>query len=176
MRRPVDRERVLRFMRELGRLSDSAARIYLAGGASAVLLEWRESTIDIDLELRPESIKILKVLPSLKEDLEINVELASPGHFLPELAGWQERSRFIVREGVIDFFHYDFYAQALSKIERSHARDLLDVRAMSERGLIEPARMIEFLASIEPELYRYPAIDPPTLRAAVERFVRENSR
>lgn len=175
MRRLVDRERLLRFMRELGRRAISETRIYLTGGASAVILEWRDMTIDVDLEVRPESVEILRAIPGLKEELEINVELASPGHFIPELPGWQERSRFIAREGRIDFFHYDFYAQALSKIERSHARDLADVRAMHERGLIEAARLLEFHRAIEPELFRYPAIDPPSFRRAVERVARELS-
>lgn len=173
MRRLVDRERLLRFMGELGRSTTAAARIYLAGGASAVLLEWRDMTIDVDLEVRPESDEILRAIPGLKEELEINVELASPGHFIPELPGWQERSRFVAREGTIDFFHYDFYAQALSKIERWHTRDLADVRAMHERGLIEPARLLEFHQAIEPELFHYPAIDPPAFRRAVERMAGE---
>jgi hypothetical protein len=79
MRRLVDRERLLRFMRELGRRANAQARIYLTGGASAVILEWREMTIDVDLEVRPESDEILRAIPGLKEELEINVELASPG-------------------------------------------------------------------------------------------------
>ena len=173
MRGLVDRERLLRFMRELGRRSPVAARIYLTGGSSAVLLEWRTSTIDVDIDIHPESDQILRNIPALKEELQINVELASPGHFIPELAGWKERSQFITREGLIDYFHYDFYAQALSKVERSHARDLLDVRAMHERGLIEPGRLLEFYAAIEPELFHYPAIDPPAFRRAVERMARE---
>jgi hypothetical protein len=175
MRRLVDRPRLLRFMRELGRQSSTSARVYFTGGSSAVLLEWREATIDIDLEIRPESEDVLRDIPRLKEELEINVELASPGHFIPELPGWQERSRFIAREGKIDYFHYDFYAQALSKIERSHARDLSDVRAMHERGLIEPSKLGELYAAIEPQLFRYPAVNPSTFRAAVERMMRELS-
>ena len=53
-----------------------------------------------------------------KGRLNINVEFASPDDFIPELPGWQERSRFIVREHSLDYFHYDFYAQCLAKIER----------------------------------------------------------
>ena len=171
MRHLVDRERLLHFMRELGRRSSAAARIYLTGGSSAVLLEWRASTIDVDLEIRPETDAILRLFPGLKEELQINVELASPGHFIPELPGWEERSRFILREGKIDFFHYDFCAQALSKLERSHTRDLADVRAMLDRNLIEPGPLLDLYTSIEPELYRYPAVDPRNFRRAVERFL-----
>lgn len=176
MRSLVDRTRLLRFMRELGRAAARETRIYVTGGSSAVLLEWRQGTIDVDLEIRPESDEILRAIPRLKEELQINIELASPGHFIPELPGWEERSPFISREGRVSFHHYDFYAQALSKIERSHARDLVDVRAMHERGLITPARLLKFFNAIEPDLYRYPAIEPRSFRLSVEETVAELER
>jgi hypothetical protein len=42
------------------------------------------------------------------------------------------------------------------------------VDEMIARGLVEPRRAIEYFARIEPDLYRFPAIDPPTFRRAVE--------
>ena len=36
---------------------------------------------------------------------------------------------------------------------------------------IETDELLHLLAQIEPQLYRYPAIDPPTFRRAVEEFV-----
>lgn len=172
MREKVNAEVIERFMKALGRTGRSNARIYFVGGVSAVLLGWRESTIDIDLKLIPEANEILKALPDLKERLQINVELASPDDFIPPLPGWEERSGFIAREGSIDFFHYDFYAQALAKIERGHSTDLLDVREMIERGLVEPSRLLENFATIEDRLYKYPAVDPKSFRRAVEELVR----
>lgn len=44
------------------------------------------------------------------------------------------------------------YSQALSKLERGFDQDLEDVRAMRERGLIDPPGLREFYARIEPEL------------------------
>ncbi|MBI4481331.1 MAG: hypothetical protein HY652_00435, partial [Acidobacteria bacterium] len=108
----------------------------------------------------------------LKEALEINVELASPADFIPELPGWQERSLFITREGKLSFYHYDLYGQALAKIERSHSQDLADVHGMIRRGFIGPDKLMEFFASIEPELYRYPAVDPSSFRCAVEEILK----
>jgi hypothetical protein len=171
MREKVSVESIERFMKALGRAGRTKARIYFVGGVSAVLLGWRESTIDIDLKLVPEANEILKALPDLKERLQINVELASPDDFIPPLPGWEERSGFIVREGGIDFFHYDFYAQALAKIERGHSTDLLDVREMINKGLVEPSRLPEYFSRIENQLYRYPAIDAESFRRAVQRFV-----
>ncbi|HEY4426073.1 MAG TPA: DUF6036 family nucleotidyltransferase [Pyrinomonadaceae bacterium] len=171
MREKVSAEAIERFMKALGRTGRTNARIYFVGGVSAVLLGWRESTIDIDLKLVPEANEILKALPDLKERLQINVELASPDNFIPPLPGWEERSGFIARQGGIDFFHYDFYAQALAKIERGHSIDLLDVRQMIDRGLVEPSRLLDYFSRIEDQLYKYPAIDAKSFRHAVEKFV-----
>jgi len=171
MREKVSVESIERFMKALGRAGRATARIYFVGGVSAVLLGWRESTIDIDLKLVPEAGEILKALPDVKERLQVNVELASPDDFIPPLPGWEERSGFIGRQGGIDFFHYDFYAQALAKIERGHSTDLLDVRQMLESGLVEPARLLEYFSRIEDQLYKYPAIDAKSFRRAVEEFV-----
>ena len=171
MREKVSAEKIDRFMKALSRAGKSSAHIYFVGGVSAVLLGWRESTIDIDLKMVPEVNEILKVLPDLKERLQVNVELASPDDFIPALPGWEERSTFIGREGAIDFFHYDFYAQALAKIERGHSTDLLDVRRMIELGLVEPSRLLEFFSQIEDRLYKYPAIDAKKFRTAVQTFL-----
>ena len=176
MRRLVDQERLRRFMRALGQESRTDARVYLTGGSSAVLLGWRSSTIDVDVEIRPEADDVLRALPRLKEELEINVELASPGHFIPELPRWEDRSPFIGREGRLSFHHYDFYAQALAKIERAHARDVTDVREMHARRLINLETLLALFESIEPQLYRYPAIDPRTFRTAVEQTIAELRR
>jgi hypothetical protein len=119
-------------------------------------------------EVEPERDEVFRALPALKERLEINVELASPDGFLPELPGWRERSPYVAREGLVTVRHYDLYAQALAKVERGHARDLADVEAMLDRGLVEPARLKELFAAIEPFLHRFPAVDPPTLRSALE--------
>lgn len=106
----------------------------------------------------------------------VNVEIAAPSDFIPELPGWQECSRYITRVGKADFYHYDFYAQALAKIERGHAQDLRDVQSMLGQSLVNPAELLRLFESIEPRLYRYPAIDPPHFRKAVESVVGESPR
>lgn len=168
MRQPVDAARVREFMRAVGRRAGGEVRVYLAGGATAVLEGWRPTTADIDLKIVPDSDRVLQALPELKEVLEVNVELASPADFIPELTGWQERSRFIAREGSASFHHYDLYSQALAKIERGHTKDVGDVREMLARGLIEAPKLLSFFEEIEPRLFRYPAIDPKSFRRAVE--------
>ncbi len=168
MRRDVDAERLLAFLKALGEASRGETTVYLTGGATAVLYGWRSGTVDVDLKLEPDRDELLRALPRLKEELEMNVELASPDGFLPELPGWRERSPFVAREGLLTFRHYDLYAQALAKVERGHSRDLADVAAMLDRGLVLPARLRELHVAIEPSLYRFPAVDPPTFRAALD--------
>jgi hypothetical protein len=170
MRSPVDERRLREFMREVAAYARESGRIYLTGGASAVLQHWRESTVDIDLKIVPENDRILRALPELKEKLHVNVELASPSDFVPELPRWVDRSPFIAQHGPIAFHHFDFYSQALSKLERGHRKDLADIDAMVRAGLVKPQNLLTLFEQIAGELYRYPAINAATLRAAVERF------
>lgn len=167
MRERLNEERLRAFMRALAREAREEGRIYIAGGASSVLLGWRDSTVDVDLKIIPEHDQLLRAIPALKESLNINVELASPDDFIPPLPGWQDRSPFITREGRISFHHYDFYAQALAKIERSHDIDRIDVRQMLDSKLVEPSKLVELYERIEPELYRYPAIDSKRFRRSL---------
>jgi len=173
MRELSNAARLRRFMQALGAEADREGRVYFTGGATAVLLGWRPTTIDADISLVPESDRLLRALPRLKESLHMNVELASPAHFIPEVPGWEERSPFIAREGKLSFHHYDLYAQALAKIERGHARDRQDVREMLARGLVEPEQLRELFAQIEPQLSPYPALDAASFGRAVEEALKE---
>ncbi|MFY9551397.1 MAG: hypothetical protein WAU32_09630 [Thermoanaerobaculia bacterium] len=172
MRALADASRIEAFLDALGDRASEDARVYLTGGATAVLYGWRASTVDVDLKIVPDSGSVLRAIPELKESLGINVELASPDDFIPALPGWEGRSPFIARKGRLSFHHYDLAAQALAKIERGHAQDLQDAEEMVRRGLVPRGDLLGFYAKIEPALYRYPAIDPASFRRAVEEFVR----
>ena len=173
MRQLADASRIQHLMRALGPEADQAIRLYFTGGASAVLVGWRSTTIDVDIRIFPETDRLLRAIPHLKEQLQLNIELACPADFIPELPGWEDRSVYITDEGLVAFYHYDFYAQALAKIERGHRQDLQDVRAMLDRGLIHPPTVRRYFGDIEPLLYRYPAIHPPSFRQAVEQMLGE---
>ena len=173
MRHETDRAKLEFFMQELGKRVSSAGRIYLTGGATALLYGWRAATIDIDLKAEPEPDGLFEAIAELKDELEVNVELASPDDFIPPLPDWQTRGVSIGRFGKIDFFHYDFYSQVLSKLERRHDRDLADVAAFAARGLIEKDRLQAMFEQIAPKLIRYPAVDISTFRAAVIEFCNE---
>ena len=168
MREVADAGRIRRFMRELGRAAEVAASCYFTGGATAVLVGWRPTTIDVDVRFEPEADELLRAIQDLKDELRINVELASPAEFIPVPAGWQERSPFVSREGSVTFRHFDLYAQVLSKLERAHEQDLADVQALLQLGLVVPERGLAYFEQIEPELYRFPAVDAKSFRKRVE--------
>ncbi len=172
MRALADTTAIVRFMKALGGEATAPARAYFTGGVTAVLHGWRSSTIDIDLKLVPDRDELYRAIPRLKEQLAINVELAAPDDFIPVREDWPDRSPFIERDGLVSFHHFDLYAQALSKIERGHDRDVADVAEMIARGLIERSPLLEYYDAIEPRIYRYPAIDQASFRAAVERVAR----
>jgi hypothetical protein len=176
MRGLTDREKLDRFMAAIGREVRGGGVIYLTGGATALLHGWRASTVDVDIKADPEPPGLFEAIARLKEELDINVELASPDDFIPPLPEWRERSIPIARHGEVAFLHYDPYAQALSKLLRSHERDLSDLRDFLRYGLIEPRRLREMFEAIEPQLLRYPAIDAATFRGRVLEFCRDAER
>jgi hypothetical protein len=155
-------------MAAFGETATEEAVCYLVGGATAVLLGWRETTVDVDILLEPESAELMRELSKLKDRLHVNVELASPRDFIPLPDGWRDRSPYVAREGKVTFRHFDPLSQALAKLERDHPRDRVDVEALLGAGLVERASLLEAFDEIEPELYRFPAIDPRSFRDRVE--------
>jgi hypothetical protein len=168
MRELATGTRIREFMRRLGAAANVDTRIYLTGGATAVLFGWRETTIDVDLKIIPDSDDLFRALPALKESLHLNVELASPDLFIPALPGWESRSLFIGREGRVDWYHYDPYSQALAKIERGHERDRVDVQNLMGQGLVRPDELRKLFREITPLLIRYPSIDPEAFARKVD--------
>jgi len=97
MRPPVDAERIEALAELLGRAAQEETTLYLTDGATAVVVGWRPSTADADIRLEPDPDRLMRRVSEAKEELRINIELASPPDFVPELAGWRERSPFVLR-------------------------------------------------------------------------------
>ncbi len=166
-REPSNSRKVQDFLQFLGAHAQGG-RVYLVGGSSAVIVGWRDLTVDVDLKLDPEPAGAFESIARAKEVLNMNVELAAPDDFIPALPDWRERSKFISRHGTTDFFHYDFYAQALAKIARGYGPDRSDVEAMYRLELVELDTLLALFEAIEPDLERYPAIDPLRFRHKLE--------
>lgn len=159
MRRPLDPERLNRFLESLGRACSGPGTLYLMGGATALLEGWRASMVDIDIRLDSEPEGVFAAIARIKEELDVNIELASPSDFLPELSDWRSQSRLVGRFGAIEVRHYDFRAQALAKLARGFERDVADVRAMLDRKLVSCTALRAALTEMGPRLERFPRIE-----------------
>lgn len=173
MRNPTNPTTLLNLLQELGRRARGPGRIYLVGGASALLVGWREQTVDVDLKLDPEPAGIFEAIAKLKNELGVNIELAAPDQFLPELAGWRERSPAVGQFGSIEVRHYDFCSQALAKLSRWQDRDKSDVAAMLELGLVSIAQIRQAFEEMRPKLLRYPSIEPELIEARIASLAEE---
>lgn len=173
MRSTVDPEKIKQLMNILGKEARGSGSVYFTGGASALLIGWRSSTVDIDIRLDPEPSGVFQAIAKIKRELNINIELASPQDFLPPLPGWRDRSVFIGKQGQVSFYHYDFTAQALSKLSRGYERDISDVQAMYAQQLFSLEDLDNCFKAIEPDLIRFPSIDPEVLKNRVETFIKQ---
>jgi hypothetical protein len=173
MRTGVDTAKLMRFMDEIGKRARGPGRIYLVGGSTMLLLGVRNQTIDVDIKLHPEPAGVFEAIAKLKDELGLNVELASPDDFLPALPGWESRSEFIKRCGQVDFYHYDYYGQCLAKVMRWHTRDISDAKALVTLGKVVPGELWAHFEGVRPEIIRYPSVDPVDLEERLAAFVRE---
>jgi hypothetical protein len=114
----------------------------------------------------------MMAIAKLKQALDINIELASPQDFLPPLPGWRDRSVFIAKYGQISFDHYDFTAQALSKLSRGFDRDFKDIEAMYAQKLFSLSKLRDCFEAIAPELIRFPSLNSEVLRSRVNNFIK----
>lgn len=164
MRPNVDRRTIDRFLTELGRRFRQGGRIYLVGGAALVHAGIRPAvsatTQDIDLEVA--SGDLYQTVNQLKQSLNINVEFASPGDFIPLPQDWQNRSRYVGRYGAIDVFYFDFYSIALSKIDRGTTRDLQDVALLLQQHVITLAELDQTAQEVAAQMGKgaYKRLDP----------------
>ncbi len=154
-RQPASRERIERFLHELGSRFKRPGRIYLVGGTTLVLEGLREQSVDIDLTVQvapADHGALMQVIRELKDQLGINVEEASPADFIPLPAGYQARAIFIGRFGQLDVFHFDLYGTALSKIARGTEEDLRDVVALARTKRIDWTTLEKYYQEIRPRL------------------------
>lgn len=171
MRRELTGEALRELMSELARTAPrgESFRVYLVGGGTAVLAGWRSATIDADL--CADRDEVFRDIQGIKERLQLNIELARPEDFVPALRGSAERHRFIERVGSIDFYHYDPYAQLLSKVVRGFRKDLLDAERFVQSGWVDIRRFRDLVEAIPESAYsRYPNLSRESVLEAVGAF------
>lgn len=172
MRNELTQNRLRDLMREIARTAprNRAYRVYLVGGGTAVLAGWRVSSIDADLFSEEDSV--FRDIQHIKERLNINVEFVRPEQFVPALHGSDDRHVFIETVDKVSYFHYDPYAQVLSKVVRGFERDLADAEQFVRSGMVDARTLLALVEAIPASSYaRYPNLTTRAVQRAVEEFV-----
>jgi hypothetical protein len=172
VRRELTGEALRELMQELSRTAPPGKSfcVYLVGGGTAVAAGWRNSTIDADLHADDEAV--FRDVQGIKERLALNIEFVRPEHFVPPLDGSESRHVFVDRVGGVEFYHYDPYAQLLSKVVRGFRKDMLDADRFVTSGMVDPERFRELVVGIPDSAYaRYPNLSRPGVEEAVEEFL-----
>lgn len=177
MRHELTRERLLGLMREIARGAPGGRsyRVFLVGGGTAVFAGWRNSTIDADLHADHDAV--FRDIQGIKERLQINVEFARPEDFVPALAGTEGRHVLLETIGRVSFYHYDPYAQLLSKVVRGFRKDMQDAESFISSGMVDPERFRSLVHDVPEAAYaRYPAVSERAVLEAVDEFLAQIGR
>lgn len=138
MRPKVDKAAIDSFLNALGRVFRKPGRLYLAGGAALVHRGVSAgSTQDIHIEISGNNEgEMMDAIRQLIQQLNINIELASPRDFIPLPKHWMAQSQYVGRYGAVDVFYFDFNSIALSKMQRGSTLDINDVKLLLQQGVI----------------------------------------
>lgn len=175
MRENSDLQRIDDFISAIGMMVRTSLKVYFSGGTTAVMLGIRNTTIDVDIKFEPDSIQMYKAIQQLKEQLNMNIELASPDNFIPPLPAWKERSIFITQIGKVNFFHYDLYAQIISKVQRGWKQDLTDAEGFWKKTG-DHQLMMELFGKIKKDFIKYPAVNEIELEKRLKHFIHGEKR
>jgi hypothetical protein len=172
VRDELTRDRLHALMQELARTAPRRGSflVHLVGGATAVWAGWRASSIDAGLFSEQE--EAFHDIQGIKERLNVNVEFARPEHFVPALRGSRNRHVFIETIGRVSFYHYDPYAQVLSKIVRGFQRDVDDAIHFLRSGMVDGGELRTLAEGIPESAYsRYPNLSRSAVLEAVLEFL-----
>jgi hypothetical protein len=139
VRAPAEKPRIEAFLTALGHELRHRVNLYL-GGTILVDKGLRKATLGIDYVVRAESPEALdefeRLIPRLKNRLNVNAEPASPADFMPVRRGALEHARFVRRYGQVTVFYYDRPSVVLSKVARGSQRDLADIELLVCSGMV----------------------------------------
>ena len=138
MRQRTDRTRLRQFLRALGQRLHRPVRLYLVGGSVMIDLGLRAATLDIDYDADADDPTALaeleQAIRTLKNELDVNVEPASPGDFLPVSPNVHARSRYIGRFGSVSAYYYHLPSLVIAKAARAFEQDLDDAEQLLRTG------------------------------------------
>ncbi len=157
----VTKQQVEQFLQELGRAFRGRGRIYLLGGAALVHAGVRcRPTQDIGLVVTRGDL--YQAARKVAQVMNITLEFTSLSLWIPLPSQWEMMSRYVGRYGKIDVFYLDFYAVALSKMNRGNDRDINDVKLLLQQGLLSLAELDTDYGEVVANMGkgRYPRMDP----------------
>lgn len=163
-------KQINKFITNVGELVKVPLTVYLSGGATAVMFDIRETTIDVDIKFEPEEMQMYKAIQVLKEKLNMNIELASPLDFIPALPQWKERSIFITANNKVSFYHLDLYSQVIAKVQRGWKKDLTDAEGFMNNNLDKNTLKKLFL-SVKSDFIKFPAVNVNELEKKLNSFI-----
>jgi hypothetical protein len=104
-------------------------------------LKLRSQTLDVDIDVTSDEVdavaEVERLIPLLKEELQINIEWANPTESLPiPRAEALERSAFQRSYGQLHVYHFDYRSTVLAKVARSTERDIDDIDALVRSGRV----------------------------------------
>lgn len=138
MRQRTDRERLRRFLETLGKRLPRPVRFFLVGGSVLIDLGLRGSTVGIDyvasVDGPADLAELETAIRTLKHELDVNVESASPADFLPIPPTVLDRSRYVRRQGRLDVYYYHLPSQIIAKVARGLEQDLADAQRLVTEG------------------------------------------
>lgn len=161
MRQNVTRVDIEKFLKSLGKSFHKTGRLYLAGGAALVHMGIRPgATMDIDVAIETsDEDEMVTAIRRIVEQMQINVEFASPGDFIPLPTQWMAQAHYVGRYGAVDVFYFDFYSLALSKISRGNDRDLIDVKLLLQQKAITLEYLDAAYREVLPRMGKRPYIN-----------------
>jgi hypothetical protein len=116
-------------------------RLYLVGGSVMIDLGLRSSTLDIDYVADADDpgamTELEEAIRTLKNELDVNVEAASPADFLPIPTSALGESRFVGLYGRVSVYYYHLPSQVVAKVARGLEQDLADAERLVRAGEVE---------------------------------------
>jgi hypothetical protein len=126
------------FLTALGRRVRRPVLFYLVGGCVLIEFGLRVATFGIDYVAEADDPAALDELEQairvLKDELDINVEPASPADFLPLPRSVLSRSRFVEQHGRVEVFYFHLPSQVIAKAARGLEQDLADAERLVRAG------------------------------------------
>ncbi|HLG64831.1 MAG TPA: DUF6036 family nucleotidyltransferase [Ktedonosporobacter sp.] len=156
MRQRVGRQEIEQFLIQVGR-TQQPGRLYFTGGAALVHRGIRlGQTLDIYIQITIDPANLTTQIAQLKQKMNIDIEFASPGDFIPLPTQWEARSEFIKRYNQVDVFYFDWYSIALSKMQRANRQDVVDVQLLIRQGVVDVTELDRLCQDVLSKIGRPP--------------------